>query len=425
MRQRKVFISFLGTGRYIPCKYVTNGGRESDVVEYVQEAILNLYCKDFKENDLALVFLTRQAEEIHWLKLKEEIGEQKYNVIPIRNIPEGHSEEDIWKVFELVYEQLQPHDEIILDVTHGFRSLPMLQIVLTNYAKSLKNVDVSKIFYGAFEALGPGYKVEENIPNPEDRKAPLLDLTAFSAVQSWTYGAQSFIETGQPKLITKLSYENIKPILAQTKGGDETANHIRRLMESLTKIETAINTNRGKVISEGDWVAKAQESLSYLQQDKSVFPLIKPILKQIEGKLSYFNEKEHWKAAVEWCINHGLVQQGITQLQEGIITYVASLVGLDPSDLEDREIVSQSLNILSHGIKQEKWKKPSSNHPDKVKKIIKNTSVIKLNNNYQRLSEYRNDINHGGYIDKALKNGSVFTTKLSEVYSEFLSISNS
>ncbi|HLS70190.1 MAG TPA: TIGR02221 family CRISPR-associated protein, partial [Chitinophagaceae bacterium] len=295
--KRKVFISFLGTGKYKKCKYSSSEKGESKVVEFVQEAIMDLYCKDFGAEDIAYFFLTKEAERKHWKNLKQAIGEKLYQVVPIKNVSEGDSEKEIWKIFDLLYTTLNKEDEVILDVTHGFRSLPMLSIVLLYYAKSLKNIKVDYILYGAFEGIGvPAYQIDEKIPDPEKRVAPLFDLTAFSAIQSWTFAAESFIKTGNTNTITSLSLENIKPILKESKGADIASNNIRNLMKALEEIEIAINNNRGKVINDGNWIQYAKEYLHNLRKrEVQIITPLEPILEQIENKLNVFDEYTHWE----------------------------------------------------------------------------------------------------------------------------------
>lgn len=420
---RKVFLSFLGTGNYKECVYKSKVKGESRVVKFVQESIIDLYCSDFSQQDKAYIFLTEDAEKTHWESLKPILETKNITFEGIKGVSEGYSESEIWAIFEKVFNVLEKEDEIILDVTHGFRSLPMLQIVLLNYAKSLKQIKVNNILYGAFEALGPSYNIEERIPNPKDRKAPLLDLTAFSTIQEWTFGAESFIQTGQTKTITSLAKENIRPILIESMGGDETASSINKIMSSLKNIELTLSTNRGKLILEDNQVEKVQIELENLiENDSTVFAPLKPILRQIKNKFLPFEQKAHWEAAVEWCIEHGLVQQGITQLQEGIISHICIINNLDSGNLEYREIVSQALNILDKDHDEEKWYAPANENKELVKTIIQSEFVKAYLSNYMSLSEYRNDINHGGYLKKALKNGDKFKTKLEEHYLKFQSL---
>ncbi|MCO5232094.1 MAG: TIGR02221 family CRISPR-associated protein [Chitinophagales bacterium] len=420
---RKVIISFLGTSKYKECVYSSSEKGESKVVQYVQTAIFDLYCKDFSKNDIAFVFLTDEAKEKNWEELKNEIGERVFTILPINDVPEGYSESEIWNIFEIVYQKIKKDDEIILDVTHSFRSLPMLQIVLLNFAQTLKNVKISNILYGAFEAIGvPAYQIEKQIPDPVNRIAPLLDLTTFSAIQSWTFAAQSFIQTGNPNAIRTLSMDNIKPILKESKGSDKTALNLRNLMEAINNIQSIINTNRGRKIIESNEIQKAKEAIENLNGDEMVFAPIKPLLKQIRDKLIDFDKMPHWEAAVKWCINHEMIQQGITQFQEGIISFICEEFGLKPEKLEDREIVSQSLNILDRNIKEDEWKEPSSSHKDTVKKLIIDSFIINHKSNYSKLTQLRNDINHAGYKENSLNDGKVFQTRLNEIFNEFLRI---
>ena len=69
-------------------------------------------------------------------------------------IPEGKSEAEIWEIFNIVFGSLEREDEVVFDITHAFRSIPMLAIVILNYAKMMKKVTLSGIYYGAFEVLG-------------------------------------------------------------------------------------------------------------------------------------------------------------------------------------------------------------------------------------------------------------------------------
>ena len=65
---RKLFLSFLGTNNYVNCNYVdeTDIQKKVENVKYVQEAILRLYCKDFNENDIAYIFVTKDAKNQNW-----------------------------------------------------------------------------------------------------------------------------------------------------------------------------------------------------------------------------------------------------------------------------------------------------------------------------------------------------------------------
>ncbi|WP_462270688.1 TIGR02221 family CRISPR-associated protein [Desulfobacter sp.] len=256
----KIFISFLGTNNYKYCNYYFNDD-ESDVVKevrFVQEALLKRLCSAWGENDRALIFLTPEAEARNWQE-KEEKEERVYgldhhlsqlglslSIEPVRDIPMGYNEAEIWKLFDLIIGKVNEGDEIYLDITHGFRSLPMLGLVLVNYLKVTKNISVGGIYYGAFEKLCSVGKID-NIPM-EKRNAPVLNLTSFHILQDWVMGADNFINYGISGKIEQAISEEIKPALKKTKGQDPKAAALRQFNSQLKKVPAGFQTVRGKEI---------------------------------------------------------------------------------------------------------------------------------------------------------------------------------
>ena len=51
----KVMFAFLGTQNYLPCNYLLNDEKVSDV-RFVQEAIASLFCKDWTGGGIKLLF---------------------------------------------------------------------------------------------------------------------------------------------------------------------------------------------------------------------------------------------------------------------------------------------------------------------------------------------------------------------------------
>ena len=150
---RKVFVSFLGTNNYLNTHYELNG-EVSKPVRFIQDALIDFICKEWTENDLILIFCTggeNGSEKLNWFdnghtRFNESENLERVGLQTIINnknlnaqvsnkiIPEGFSEDEIWNIFDIVYEQLKENDEIYFDVTHAFRSIPMFSTVLFNYA---------------------------------------------------------------------------------------------------------------------------------------------------------------------------------------------------------------------------------------------------------------------------------------------------
>ncbi|SHI73480.1 CRISPR-associated protein, TM1812 family [Cruoricaptor ignavus] len=380
---RTVFLSFLGTTDYALCCYLLNG-KKSRVVKFVQNAFIELLNIDF---DNHYIFCTDAAEE-NYGKLTQE-GEQEFTKV---KIPDGNSEQQIWEIFDVVFKQLKDDDEIVLDITHGFRSLPMLGIVLMQYAKFLKNIKVTGIYYGAFEVLGPKYLVEKNIPNPEDREAPIFDLTPFSALQDWTVAANNFIKLGNADKFAELANESVKGI------GSSEAALIGNIATNLSIVSQNFLTNRGSSIyrfSEGVEIVND----IYKLEKSNILPPFVPIVHNIKTAIADFKSQssKNIMLGVQWCVDKGLTQQGITQLQEGIITMLCEEVDRDFKEEENRNLISQ---YLQFGRKpKEKWKfeLAKAENEDSIEILNQIEDIKTISGIFSKLTKARNDINHGGF----------------------------
>jgi CRISPR-associated DxTHG motif protein len=106
------------------------------------------------------------------------------------DIPDGKSEEELWEIFEAISKAVQEGDEIVFDITHGFRSLPMIALLTIAYLKQVKGVKVQHVVYGVYERDNP--------------MAPILDLTPFADLLDWLAAAKMFTATGDSSELGRL-----------------------------------------------------------------------------------------------------------------------------------------------------------------------------------------------------------------------------
>lgn len=416
---RKVFISFLGTSNYKECVYVLNEN-ESSVVSYVQEAIIQLACKSFSGSDIALFCLTKAAYHKHYDTLSQRILNYK-NIHPlyIDNIPEGFTESEVWDIFQVIYEHLNEGDELYLDITHGFRSLPMLGMVLLNYAKMLKRTKVGGIYYGAFEVLGPSYEIDEKIPDPSDRKCPILNLKAFAELQDWTNAASIFFELGSTKKLIQVADENkFLPIQLSKKNQNRLNEKFKNLAFALSDYSLDIYTNRGDKIIENENVEKLIENINEISKEIKDFSDLKPlyyILDSIKLQLIDYKPNSLWNGfhAIQYCIESQLYQQGITLLQEFTISFIIKDLGLENSTNERikalRTYIENILKSNDNKTSKVEQKKDiiilNDTEIENLKTLISNNKLCSsIAQEYKSFSfEYRNDINHAGFGRKGKK----------------------
>jgi CRISPR-associated Csx2 family protein len=410
---RNVFLSFLGTTNYKECNYTVN--QKSKISRFVQIATMSIHCQNWSKDDKYIFFMTETAKDSNWKKdcsngfsLLSELEEN--GIIPIEKIiPQDiyndassiNIEKEIWKTFEIINSQLEPEDNIIFDITHSFRYMPMLAMTLLNYAKALKKINVLGIYYGAFEVLGFASEVEKKYPNIADRKAPIVDLTAFTTLQDWTTAANNFIEYGTSTALSNITTKEIHPLLRENNEKTEIAKSINQFIKSLVVVTESLQTNRGQYLIEGNIFKNLKQNLIAISHSNFIVPM-KPILEKVSEKVSNFGVEKDWKngfKAVEWCIEHNLIQQGITMLQESVFTYYCFKFDLDYKKKEDRDLISACFYIKNQKEDNDdsEWNELAKSNLEKVKTIIKDIPK-KLASDYNSLSEgARNDINHGGF----------------------------
>ncbi len=113
-----------------------------------------------------------------------------------------------------------------------------------------------------------------------------------------------------------------------------------------------------------------------------------------------------------------MIQQGITQLQEAVITLLCQRLKYKSSNIGIRNIIS---SYLSFGINnpEEKWKEPLTSEVGKsiISELKTMEHIKEIAKAYNALSEKRNDINHGGYTRNRVESKK-FKTSLKDSYNK-------
>ena len=396
----KVFLSFLGTTNYHPCTYTYIAG-EIPGVRFVQEATIKTYCAHWDSNDRFLIFTTPEAKKKNW----EDNGHTDKTGAPIHleglqtrlakllpkaqvaaiDIPEGKSQEEVWEIFQKIIDNLQEHDEVVFDITHGFRSIPLLAIVVLSYARVIKSITIQGIYYGAFEAARNGC-------------APIFDLTEFDVLLEWTTALDRFIKAGDASLACELAETEVKKKKREIQRPDSVLDAFKNVTKKLGDFSLSLATCRGLKLS--DAAGQLKQALQEGVGLPGMRPYI-PLLQKVQRELNNFpgDHVRDGLAAAQWCADHNLVQQGFTILQETLISYfTVHVLHDDLKNLTSRTLVNQALTILIQELPQEKWEVAARNNPHKVLPIvdaIKNyPGMAKI---LRQLGNDRNDINHAGY----------------------------
>ncbi|GIV28183.1 MAG: hypothetical protein KatS3mg027_1997 [Bacteroidia bacterium] len=428
----KIFLSFLGTNNYKECVYEFTGEDLKIQTEFTQIAIIK---KHKNEINKYLFFLTKDAKEKNWSgenKLLSKILSENIDKCLIHeiDIPNGFNTQELLDIFDKLVNNVDQNSQLIIDVTHSFRSLPLNLSSVINYLKVTKNVYVEKIYYGAFEVLGNPRDVE-NIP-VENRIVKMLDITYLDAINEWTLAIYNFLEYGRAEKLKHLSEKDIKPILSETKGKDITASTIRNVTKELSEFMDAIYTCRSKDIL--DFLkTKLLKMLSEIDKiinpnENYLIPQLYIPFQKLKNQINKLNENNHYFAflkIVEWCLRYNWIQQGYTILNEGLLSYFMAICNEDEIAIESnnnsREIFSKTIRIAENNIPEHEWIVKNDDEKEKIKSII-----CKINNSpilanlvkekiFSEISDIRNDINHAGFRNNSMSSKNI-SNKLRELY---------
>ncbi len=121
-------ITFLGTGGYQKVTYSLDS--KSYVTAFFPVALV--HCIQIEPKSV-LCFVT-EASAKHFKDLKQEINSSKPDIdVTLINIPNGSNEQEQWEIFKIVTNSLESNEEVYFDITHGFRTIPLLTFLAASY----------------------------------------------------------------------------------------------------------------------------------------------------------------------------------------------------------------------------------------------------------------------------------------------------
>lgn len=419
----KKIISVLGIGNYKDVKYEfldLKGNKQIVETRFVQEAIHKLVGKD------AILYVgltegkrgsrnknwesgykeikdwdTCEEKEIYEIGLKDTLVDKKidYREISLEN---GENQGEIWENFDRIFQVLEEKDEVYIDITHSFRSIPVIIMSIINYAKFIKNITIGGIYYGAFEA-----KNQENI-------APIFDLSIFNSITDWTIGAEKFISSGDSSDLIPMIDKNIDEYKKQIKRADQESEALNEIKKSLDNFSKGLYTVRGKVIpGNGLKLKRNLKGISTISIN-ALKPLGE-ILSKISEKVDSYSghNLKDLNYTVKLYKDLNLIQQAYTLLRENIVTFVALAGGIEINDIGKRISLENIINSRT-SIKKIEVAPKNKELEEKVKNYVNKD----LGDLFYNIVQIRNDLNHGGYRENAAA-PDTFNKKLDEFILKF------
>lgn len=271
----------------------------------------------------------------------------------------GLNEQELWKNFDIIMQigdSLNHGDEVYLDITHSFRSIPLFMYLMMDFIQTLnyeKEITLAGIYYGMLEAK-----------KEFDNTTPVVDLSPLFKISLWVRGVYDFVNYGNGYLIADLiNDENVSPRIKNT---SELLN-----INYLTDLKREID-------SLGHYLNKSEASSSHVF--KYLMPHLESFIKRFKGINS--NSEFQFELA-KWYFENKRYSTGYICLAESIITRIEEAY----KDAGYRISISSRQREKIKALVNGKFKKSNRQ------------SYRLLSEKYASISQIRNVIAHAGYIE--------------------------
>ena len=143
-------------------------------------------------------------------------------------IPFAKNPKEQIEILSVLAENLDENEDVIIDVTHGFRHLPMLSLVAARFLKTVKKIDVQQIYYGAFEMSS-------------DNKTPVLELESLLTMLDWVDALSTFDKDGDYLRAVVFAMEGMTDTDAKQLSQASFYERISNASQARQKIGTVFN----------------------------------------------------------------------------------------------------------------------------------------------------------------------------------------
>ena len=316
-------IAFLGTGEYKCATYRWND--QTYKTSFVQEAFVH-----WLKPEVTYVLLTEKARAENWGKLCDRLKRHTQTVEEIK-IPDGKSEEELWEIFEAISKAVQEGDEIVFDITHGFRSLPMIAMLTIAYLKQVKGVKVQHVVYGVYERDNP--------------MAPILDLTLFADLLDWLAAAKIFTATGDSSELGQLIQEIQDDAYRNREAyGENLPRALKNFGAALAEVSDDLLLARVSNLPKSVRKLAERQSAANTEVPQWAQPLTL-LLDKIAATYAPFRDDSlpTQAALIRWYLDHNHIVQAMTLAREWVVSYHLHKEGKDWRDPHEREWMEQLL----------------------------------------------------------------------------------
>ena len=296
----------------------------------------------------------------------------------------GLNEGELWQNFSLfmkLTEVINDGDELYLDITHSFRSIPLFMYLMMDFMQMLnhKKIVLKGLYYGMFEAIGElGY-------------TPVVDLKPLFDISQWIRGVYDFINYGNGYLISEL-------ICKQSfRDGDRIDN----ISKKIKNISELININYLTDLQ--NQIKSLKELISDGYSTIGPIPYIFPLVKDFITEFSKIEKASEFQLELSrWYFENKRYGHGYICLVESILTKLCEIYELDLNDIDNRDIM-KILVVRGPSLKR-------------------SVHLKRLSSKYRSINQIRNRIAHAAFYQDGNYS---FTSDIEQATNNYEDVKNS
>ncbi len=355
---RKVLISFLGTGSYNENRtYRTADYRFDDGTQYNTSFVASAIAQHLHPDVIILLgtvksmweevyrsFSGDNVDEGYYVELGDfchnankdsELSLPQKDVLENAIAPEAHVEliryglnqEEIRENSAIVLgleKYFKRGDILTVDITHSFRSLPLVLMNLLVYLRNVskKSIQIDHVLYGMLDISRElGY-------------TPVVELNDVLTINDWITGAYSLQEYCNGYKVAEL----IKNL------GDSNVSN------RLTKFSDVVNLNHlGRIRTQAQELAAIRNVEITPIADLVVKPIVNDYVERFYGQMT---DSAFQFRVAKWQFEHRNYASAFLALIESVISYVCESQSLDENDIDCRERAKRILRYKENPVKQ-------------------------------------------------------------------------
>ncbi|RLT34946.1 MAG: TIGR02221 family CRISPR-associated protein [Chloroflexi bacterium] len=387
-------ITFLGATQAHETTYVMPDGREQ-TAPFFGVALARFY------PDLSMqVFVTEKARQMHWADFQRLTEDFVAELEPV-DIPDGANEAQLWTLFQSVVDAVDDGEQVIFDITHGFRSLPFLSFLAAAYLRTVKRIELEAVLYGNFEARDQTVK-----PN----RAPVIDLTEFVALLDWMTAADRFIRFGDAQDLAR-QLERTKPDYRRVskEALSDWSNSVGKVASAMSQLSLSLRLLRPYAAMTGSDALRSRllDAAGSHSANPRPFQILSRRVSEAYAPLALTESQIDQdpigllgieRELVSWYLDRNQLVQAVAVAREWVVSW--AMIHLGHREFLDRDAREGVEGLLGQAIQAQKQ---NGTNPSQANSLLASLpGVDRAVDIYAQLGNVRNDLMHAGKRKGAL-----------------------